>query len=94
MLTCRVVSNRESSKYWHMRASNYLQGSLHGEALACVDLAIRACSKQSLGLLGRYYYLRGKILQVSHTPRTGTACAHAHHAAHAHFAYRTHTCAD
>jgi hypothetical protein len=28
-----------------------------------VDLAIRACSKQSLGLLGRYYYLRGKILQ-------------------------------
>jgi len=56
---------RESSKYWQLRASNYLHASMYGEALACTDLAIRVCSKQSLGLLGRYYYLRGKILQAS-----------------------------
>jgi hypothetical protein len=83
-----------------------MQGSLHGEALACVDLAIRACSKQSLGLLGRYYYLRGKILQVLHAhtctrhtrtlhthTHTHTAHTHTHYrTTHAHIAYRTHTC--
>ncbi len=93
-----MVNNRESSKYWHMRASNYLQGSLHGEALACVDLAIRACSKQSLGLLGRYYYLRGKILQVTHarthTPHRHRVRTHAPPHTHTHIAYRTHTRAD
>ncbi|KAL6077951.1 Tetratricopeptide repeat domain containing protein [Balamuthia mandrillaris] len=57
------IGARSSSSYWYLRGSNYYHSSLLCEALVCIDMAIHTCPRQSLGMLGKYFLTRGKILQ-------------------------------